>query len=84
MSIRAIHGVTWFGTTVLDLPPEHETWTGPDRAQVYLVMRGSGEIEIEGERFRLEPETVVRIARGARGRLLAGPHGIRLAAMGDA
>ena len=59
---RAELGVESFGMQMIDLPPNYENYPEHDHEQdgqeeVYVALRGSGEIEIEGERFPLDPIT---------------------------
>ena len=85
---RAELGVSSFGMQVMDLPPqmgdrypEHDH--GEDgQEEVYVVMRGSGEIEIEGERHPLGPDTMVRVGPGVKRKLFVGPEGARVLALG--
>jgi mannose-6-phosphate isomerase-like protein (cupin superfamily) len=84
---RAELDVSAFGLQVLDLPagldayPEHDH--GEDgQEEVYFVMRGSGEIEIDGERYPIDPETAVSVKSGTRRKLWPGPDGIRVIAIG--
>jgi mannose-6-phosphate isomerase-like protein (cupin superfamily) len=85
---RAELGVESFGMQVLDMPaelgdryPEHDH--GQDgQEEVYVVLRGSGEIEIEGERHPLDAETMVRVGPGVKRKLFAGPQGVRVLALG--
>jgi mannose-6-phosphate isomerase-like protein (cupin superfamily) len=85
---RAELGVTSFGIQVLDLPagageyyPEHDH-AGDGQEEVYLLLRGSGEIEIEGERHALDPDSLVRVGSGVRRRLWPGSDGMRVLALG--
>ena len=63
---RAELDVTAFGLQILDLPagmdayPEHDH-SEDGQEEVYFVLRGGGEVEIEGERIPLDPETAVSI-----------------------
>jgi mannose-6-phosphate isomerase-like protein (cupin superfamily) len=63
---RASLGVEAFGLAVIDFPPnahqhpEHDH-THDGQEEVYIVLSGSGEIEIEGELHRIDPETMVRV-----------------------
>src|SRR5690349_19458839 len=84
---RAELDVTAFGLQILDLPanldayPEHDH--GEDgQEEVYFVLRGSGEIEIEGERFALDPDTAVSVKSGTRRKLWPGADGLRVIAIG--
>ena len=84
---RAELDVSAFGLQVLDLPPNLDAYPEHDHAEdgqeeVYFVLRGSGEIEIEGERIALDPETVVSVKSGTRRKLWPGPDGIRIVAIG--
>ena len=84
---RAALGVTSFGLQVLDLPPNLDAYPEHDHAEdgqeeVYFVLSGSGEVEIEGERIPLDPETVVSIKSGTRRKLWPGPDGMRVIAIG--
>ena len=85
--VRAELGVSSFGLAVLDLPPdvtrypEHDH-RGDRQEEVYVVLAGSGEIEVAGERQALDPETMVRVGPAARRRIVAGGDGLRLLALG--
>ena len=84
---RAELGVTSFGVQVIDMPPNAEQYPEHDHAEdgqeeVYLPLRGGGEIEIEGERLRLDPERIVRVAPGTRRRIRTGDEPMRLLALG--
>lgn len=66
---RAELGVSSFGMQVIEMPaetdryPEH-THAEDGQEEVYVALSGSGEIEIEGERHPIDPETMVRVAPG--------------------
>ena len=84
---RADLGVTSFGMAVLDLPPNIEAYPEHDHAgdgqeEVYLVLRGGGEIEIEGERHPLDPDTMVRVGPGTSRKIWPGAEGMRVLALG--
>ena len=56
---RAELGVESFGMQIIDMPPNFENYpehdhTHDDQEEVFLAMRGGGEIEIDGERFPLD------------------------------
>jgi mannose-6-phosphate isomerase-like protein (cupin superfamily) len=72
---------------VIDLPPGEERYPEHDHAEdgqeeVYLALRGSGEIEIEGERHPLEPETMIRVGTGVMRKVWPGSEGVRLLILG--
>src|SRR5438270_13888664 len=84
---RAELDVSAFGLQILDLPPNLDGYPEHDHAEdgqeeVYFVLRGSGEIEIEGERHALTPEVAVSVKSGVRRKLWSGPDGMRVVAIG--
>lgn len=85
---RAELGVESFGMQVIDFPPNvGEAYPEHDHSQdgqeeVYVVMSGSGEIEIEGETVALDPETVVRVGPSAKRRIRTASEPMRLLALG--
>jgi uncharacterized cupin superfamily protein len=84
---RAELGVTSFGMQVVDLPPNYADYPEHDHAEqqqeeVFAVLRGSGEIDVEGERVALNPDVLVRVGASAKRKIYAGPEGLRLLALG--
>lgn len=84
---RAELGITSFGIQVIDFPPNVDGYPEHDHAQdgqeeVYVVMRGNGEIEIEGERIAVDPETMVRVSAGTKRKLYPGDAGMRVLVVG--
>jgi hypothetical protein len=84
---RAELGVESFGIQVMDLPPNLEQYPEHDHAEsgqeeVYLALRGGGEIEVDGERLPLDTETIVRVGPTARRKIWPGGEGMRLLALG--
>jgi mannose-6-phosphate isomerase-like protein (cupin superfamily) len=84
---RAELGVASFGMQVIDLPPNYTDYPEHDHAsdgqeEVYSVMQGSGELEIEGERIALTPEVLVRVGPATKRKIYSGPEGLRLLALG--
>ena len=84
---RAELGVESFGMSIIDLPPnfennpEHEH-SGDGQEEVLMALRGGGEIEIEGERFPLDGDHVIRVSAGTRRKVWPGDDGVRLLAIG--
>ena len=84
---RAELGITSFGMAVMDIPagygdyPEHDH-SEDGQEEVYLALRGSGEIEIDGERHPLDPNTMVRVSAGTKRKIWPGENGIRVLALG--
>lgn len=86
---RGALGVSAFGLAILDMPPNATQYPEHDHSEdgqeeVYLALRGSGEIEIEGERVPLDPDTLVRVAAGTKRKILPGDEGLRVLAIGGA
>ena len=84
---RAELGVESFGMQVIDMPPRAHQHPEHDHAhdgqeEVYISLRGSGEIEIEGERTALDPETMVRVGPTTTRKVWAGDDGLRLLIVG--
>jgi mannose-6-phosphate isomerase-like protein (cupin superfamily) len=84
---RADLGVESFGMQILEMPPGYADYPDHDHAEtgqeeVYLVLRGSAEIDVEGERVQLDPETVIRVGPSAKRKITPGDQGVRLLALG--
>lgn len=84
---RAQLGVQSFGMQVIDMPPHAEQYPEHDHAgdgqeEVFIVLKGSGEIEIDGERHAIDPETMVRVGPASRRKVWPGGDGMRLLALG--
>jgi mannose-6-phosphate isomerase-like protein (cupin superfamily) len=80
-------GITSFGLQVIDFQPNVDGYPEHDHSQdgqeeVYVVMRGDGEIDIEGERMPLDPETMVRVSAGTKRKLYPGDEGMRVLVVG--
>jgi mannose-6-phosphate isomerase-like protein (cupin superfamily) len=85
--VRAELGVEAFGMQVIDMPPNLTQYPEHDHAEsgqeeVFVVLRGGGEIEVDGERVAIDPETIVRVGPEARRKLLPGDDGMRVLALG--
>src|SRR3954470_4589875 len=85
---RAELGVTSFGMQVLDLPPDlKEGYPEHDHAEtgqeeVYIPLRGSGRMTVDGEPIDLEAGMALRVGPQAKRSLITGPEGLRLLALG--
>ena len=85
---RAELGVTSFGMQVLDLPPDlKEGYPVHDHAEagqeeVFIPLRGSGTMTIDGEAVDLAPGVALRVGPAAKRALVTGPEGLRLLALG--
>jgi mannose-6-phosphate isomerase-like protein (cupin superfamily) len=84
---RAELGVQSFGMQVIDLPPNFDQYPEHDHSEsgqeeVFLALRGSGEIEIGDERAVLDADHIVRVGPEEKRKVVSGPDGIRLLALG--
>ncbi len=84
---RAELGINSFGMQIEEFPPNFDQYPDHNHShdgqeEVYVVLRGTAEIEVDGERFALDPETIVRVGPGASRRIFAGPEGVRVLALG--
>jgi mannose-6-phosphate isomerase-like protein (cupin superfamily) len=80
-------GVKSFGLQVFDFPPNFEHYPEHDHAsdgqeEVYAVLSGSAEFEVDGERVPIDSGRIVRVPAGVRRKLLPGPDGVRILAIG--
>lgn len=84
---RAELGVTSFGLQILDFPPdatghpEHEH-AADGQEEVFAVLRGSGALRVGGEELALTPEVMVRVGPAETRKIISGPDGLRLLALG--
>ena len=89
--------VTPFGMSIIDMPPETTAYPEHDHCfggtrdppahqlgqeEVYIALRGSADVEVEGRRYPLDADHVVRVGPTARRKFLPGPEGIWLLAIG--
>jgi quercetin dioxygenase-like cupin family protein len=77
-----------FGMNIFDMPPntgeqypehahEHD-----NQEEVYVVLKGSGRIVVDGKEVPLDSETVVRCGPGVTRKIFAGEQGMRVLALG--
>ena len=84
---RAELGVESFGMQIIDLPPNYENYPQHDHEQdgqeeVYVTLRGSGELDIAGERFPLDQDHAARVGPGVMRKVYPGDKGIRILVLG--
>lgn len=80
-------GVEAFGLQVLDLPAGFSDYPAHDHAhdrqeEVYVVLAGSAELEIAGERVPAGTGSIVRVGPDAMRKLVPGEDGVRILAIG--
>jgi mannose-6-phosphate isomerase-like protein (cupin superfamily) len=84
---RAELGVESFGMQIIDMPPNYENYPEHDhlhdnQEEVFIALRGGGEIEIAGERFPLDSDHIARVAPDVKRKLWPGDDGIRVVVLG--
>jgi len=84
---RAELGVESFGMQIIDMPANYDNYPEHDHSEdgqeeVYLALRGSGELEIEGERFPLDGDHAARVGPGIKRKVWPGNDGIRILVIG--
>ena len=90
-------GVTSFGMSIIDMPanttayPEHDhSSEGPGnppahqlgQEEVYIALRGSADVQIDDRRYKVDAGHIIRVGPTARRKILPGPDGVRLLAIG--
>jgi mannose-6-phosphate isomerase-like protein (cupin superfamily) len=50
--------------------------------EVYVALRGSGTVVADGEEYPLDPDHIVRLGPAVKRKVVPGPEGIRLLALG--
>lgn len=82
-------GIESFGLQVLDFPagfpdyPEHDH-SADGQEEVYVLLAGSAEFQIDGDRTEAVAGQIVRVGPAARRKLIPGPDGVRVLAIGCA
>jgi len=84
---RAALGVESFGMQIIDMPPNYENYPEHDHGEdgqeeVYITLRGSGELEIDGDRHPLDEDHVARVGPGVARKVWPGGDGIRILVLG--
>ncbi len=84
---RAELGVSSFGLQVLDFPPDASRYPEHDHAadgqeEVYAVLGGSGWLRVGGEEIELRPDVLVRVGPAEPRKIVSGPKGLRVLALG--
>jgi len=74
--------VHYVGGTISALPSKTQGYVNTRQEEVFLVMRGGGEIEIEGERFPLDSDHIARVGPETKRKVWPGPEGIRMVVLG--
>lgn len=85
--VREGLGITAFGVQIMNLPPDYETKSHNESSsgqeELYVALRGSGAVVIDGERVPLDPERVVAVGPALDRVLASGPEGMRVLCIGS-
>jgi mannose-6-phosphate isomerase-like protein (cupin superfamily) len=78
--------ITAFGANIMDLPPDYSTKAHDEsesgQQELYVGLRGSGSVDIDGEQVPLDPNHLVRVDAGTARVLSSGPDGLRVLCIG--
>jgi mannose-6-phosphate isomerase-like protein (cupin superfamily) len=82
-------GVTAFGMAVIEMPPNADGYpehshSEDGQEEVYTAITGRGEIEIEGERHPIDPDTMIRVGPGVTRKVWTREEPMRLLIIGGA
>ena len=80
-------GVSSWGMNILELPARWSDYPEHDHAkdaqeEVYLVLEGSARLQAGGETFELTPGVLARVGPGQKRKIVPGPSGVTLLALG--
>ena len=88
---RAELGITSWGMQVLTLPPNWDGYPNhnhgaeavdPNQEEVYIPLEGSARLVVDDVEFELVPGSMARVGPDQMRRILPGPAGVRLLALG--
>jgi hypothetical protein len=84
---RASLGVSSFGMQVMNFPPNFELYPNHDHSatgqeEVYFVLDGAADFDIEGDHVHLEPNAALRVGAETKRKLSTGDKGAVILALG--
>ena len=84
---RAELGLSSFGMAVIEMPPNVDQYpehshSEDGQEEVYIALRGSGEIEVDGDRHRIDPDTMVSVQPGVSRKVVTRDDALRLLDIG--
>jgi mannose-6-phosphate isomerase-like protein (cupin superfamily) len=84
--VRKALGATAFGVNYFDLPPDTEGHahdeTDRDHEEVYVYVRGSGRLRLDGEEIEVRAGQAVRVDPEVRRQPVSGDQGLAWVAVG--
>ena len=80
-------GVTAWGMNLLKLPPNWPDYPEHDHStdvqeEVYVILDGAATLLAEGQSWRLAPGTIARVGAAQKRRIVPGPNGVTILALG--
>jgi hypothetical protein len=84
---RASLGVRSFGMQIENLPPNHQHYPEHDETEsgqeeVYTALEGTARLIVGDQEWQLEPGVFARVGVTEKRRIVPGPGGVRLLALG--
>jgi len=85
---RAELGVSSFGMQILNFPPNSgDAYPNHDHSEsgqeeVYIVLEGAADFDIEGETVHLEPKMALRVGATTKRKISSGEEGAQILALG--
>ena len=84
--VRSGLEITAFGANIMDLPPDYSTTTHDEsesgQQELYVALRGSGSVDVDGIALPLDPDHLVRVDAGTVRALSSGREGLRVLCIG--
>jgi hypothetical protein len=84
--VRVGLDISAFGANIMDLPPDYSTTSHDEvesgQQELYVALRGSGSVDIDGSHLTLDPDHLVRVDAGTERVLSSGPDGLRVLCIG--
>lgn len=80
-------GVTAWGMNVLEIEPNCNDYPEHDhlkdeQEEVYVVLKGSATLHADGKEWQLQEGSLIRVGPQSKRKILPGPRGVTLLALG--